>query len=132
VANPQFPTDLATIQDSKYYHVKLEDEAMRTPMEGGYVVSRARTTRAPRHVFTTGFTDLTDAQKSELDAFFGTTTRGGSVIFDWVDPASGATFSVRFGSTIGGDSSNNTFLDWKYTGMGSTRRWDVQFDLEEA
>jgi len=124
--NPTFPT-LSRGQDSSLYSVELEDVSAATPMEGGYVVSRAKHTRAPRKTFTSGFTDITEADKALLDAFW-TTVRGGSVIFDWIDPASAnggapVTYSVRF---LGGP------LKFDYRGHGPTKRYDVRFTVQQA
>lgn len=120
--NPVFPT-LSQGQDSKFYSVVRENVAMKTKMEGGYVVSRARHTRTPRRTFTTGFSNLTNADRASLESFWDT-VRGGSVIFDWTDPVSNVAIPVRFA----GDSG----LTWKYEGVGYTRLWSVQFTLEEA
>jgi hypothetical protein len=122
VTNPTFPADLAPEQDSKYYGVDHEDVALRTKVDGGYVVSRAKHTRRPRRTFSTGFTSIGEAQRQTLVDFYEA-VKGGSVIFDWTDPITGDTIAVRFAE--GG-------LPFKYVGMGPTKLWDVQFKLEEA
>lgn len=122
MSNPQFPT-LSTGSDSALYAVEAEDVSEKTSMDGGYVVSRAKHTRTPRKTFTTGYTDLVNADKQLIQDFWDNVARGGSVIFDWTDPASLVVYSVRF---TGGT------LQWKYTGIGPTQRWQVQFKLEQA
>ena len=121
MANPIFPSDLADQQDSKFYNRSNEDQALKTPIEGGYVVSRPRHTRTARITFTTGFTSMTDAQRIELENFYDS-QRGPSNVFDWIDPATGTTYTVRFTDK----------LDFKYTGMGPTKLWDVTFSLEQV
>lgn len=123
MTNPVFPT-LSTGQDSSLYNMELEDPGMKTPIEGGYVVSRAKHTRIPRRIFKTGFTSITSTDRDTLVTFYGT-VHGGSVIFDWADPASagGATvYQVRFADK----------LNFKYTGHGTSQRWDVAISLEQA
>lgn len=121
MSNPVFPT-LSRGQDSSLYSVELEDASLKTTMEGGYVVSRAKHTRPARKTFHSGFTFITDADRATLETFYGTTVRGGSVVFDWQDPPSLAIYQVRF---VGP-------LQFKYVGRGDTRRWDVTFALEQA
>lgn len=120
MTNPVFPT-LAMLQDSKFYSVEQEDVGLKTTMDGGYVVSRAKHTRTPRRTFTTGFTTIRTADKALLEAFY-TTVRGSSVIFDWTDPVSLTVYQVRFADK----------LTFKYTGMGAMQLWDVGVKLEQA
>lgn len=121
MTNPVFPTAIGPLQDSKFYTVEMEDVGMKTKMDGGYVVSRARHTRKARRTYTTGFTDLTGTQVLLLTDFYDL-VKGSSVVFDWVDPLGGLTIPVRFTDP----------LNLKYTGIGPTKRYDVQFKLEEA
>jgi hypothetical protein len=127
MTNPVFPT-LSTGQDSSKYTRALEDVAMKTTMDGGYVVSRAKHTRAPRRTFTSGFTSIRKADKELLEAFYDT-VKGGSVIFDWIDPTTQmgvsptpVTYAVRFTGEF----------KWQYRGIGPTELWDVTFTLEQA
>jgi hypothetical protein len=91
-------------------------------MDGGYVVSRARTTRPPRTTFTSGFTSINENDFQTLQAFY-TSVAGGSVIFAWTDPVTNAVFNVRF---------MDKKLNFKYTGIGPTRLFDVQFTLQSV
>lgn len=120
MADPIFPT-LSRGQDSKAMSVELEDKAMKTEMDGGYVVSRAKHTRKPRRKFTSGFSQLTDADKTALEDFWDL-VGGGSVIFDWLNPSNNTVYKVRFAAPI----------SFKYSGMGGTNRWDVTFSLDQA
>lgn len=120
--NPIFPAlPSGKTQDSSKYEVSKKDPAMRAEMEGGYVVSRARTTRRPTRLFKTGFTSITGADKQVLDDFYDLVA-GGSVIFDWTDPSSGLVYAVRFTGSFG----------FKYAGRGATSLWDCSFELEQA
>lgn len=122
MTNPVFPTLPSGFKlDSAKYEVSRIDPSMSAQMDGGYSVTRARHTRKPRYTFRVAYTDITNADKTVLDAFYDT-VRGGSVIFDWIDPASTVSFSVRLKSP----------LSFKYVGYGLNRRWDCSFDLEQA
>ena len=120
MTNPVFPT-LSTTQDSALYSVELEDQSIKTPLDGGYVASRPRHTRLPRKTFKTGYTMLTETDKQTLEQFYGA-MKGGSVIFDWTDTSTNTTYSVRFADK----------LSWKYTGKGNYKRWDIQLTLQQV
>ncbi len=115
-----FPT-LASGQDSSKYKIGKEDVSMSTEMEGGYVASRPRHTRIPRKKWTTGYTELEDADKALLLAFYDT-VKGGSVIFTWYNSEDLQTYSVRWKGA----------LEFTYTGKFSRRRWSCEIMLEQA
>lgn len=108
-----FPT-LSKKQDSKYFSVTSEDPAMRTEMEGGYVATRPRHTRAPRQTYTTGFTDISEVDRLALKAFWDA-RHGGSESFVWTNPVTTVATTVRFSGP----------LDFKYKGFGGNHRWDI-------
>lgn len=115
-----FPT--ANIyEDAKYFAQAPEDPAVRSSMEGGYVVSRARHTRVPRKSFKTGFTALTQTQMVAIDAFY-TAKRGGSTAFTWTNPTTNVELTVRFKREI----------QWNYVGASGTHLWDAMVELEEV
>ena len=117
-----FPADLAPKQDAKYFAEKMKDAAIRHEMDGGYTVTRARFTRAPRRTFTTGFSAISNADKSTLTVFYRQ-MKGGSEAFLWTHPISNEIINVRFV----GD------LEAKYAGVGQTPLWDVtNIQLEEV
>ena len=45
MADAVFPVDLAKNQDSKYFAVEQEDNAVKGETEGGYISARPRHTR---------------------------------------------------------------------------------------
>lgn len=120
MTNPIFPT-MEMEQDSKFYNVELEDPAIKSEMDGGYVVSRARHTRKPRKTYTTGYSEILEPDRKRLEDFW-TLVRGGSVIFDWTDPVEKAVCKVRFTQP----------LKFKYTGVGDLKKWEVSITLEQA
>jgi phage-related protein len=113
----------ADLQDSSKYGVSQENQALASPMEGGYVVTRPRHTRKPRKTYQSGFTNLTEDQKNTLQDFFDSVF-GGSVIFNWTNPTDDTVKAVRF--------TTDTTLAFSYTGYGFARRYDVSFKLQEA
>jgi hypothetical protein len=123
MANPVFPTLALTKggQDSSQFSIKIEDVALKSEIEGGYVVTRARHTRTPRKTFSTAYKSISDADRTTLLSFYNTVA-GGSVIFDWTDPVDKITYQVRFTSD----------LDFKYAGRGTTKLWDVSFQIQQA
>lgn len=109
-------------QDSSQYSESAEDVAIREKMEGGYVYSRPKFTRPARKTFRTGFSDLTNADKLVLEAFW-LTVKGGSDIFTWLNPVSGVTYNVRFTKP----------LTYEYFGRNAVHRWNVKnIELEQA
>jgi hypothetical protein len=124
--NPIYP-NLSVKPDSPLHNVEIEDPSMRSEMEGGYVVSRARHTRTPRNTWTIGYTSLRQADMQLLEDFYRL-VRGGSVVFDWTDPETqmtgsvAKTYQVRFKGT----------LKKQYKGAGALKMWDVTFNLEQA
>lgn len=113
---------LASRQDSSKYKRSAEDPAIKSETDGGYVVSRPKFTRAPRKKYTTGFTNLSNTERAELEAFWDT-VKGGSNMFDWEDPIDGTLKTVRFTKP----------LSFEYAGIGGNHRWDISsIELEEV
>lgn len=115
-----FPT-LANKPDSSKHSETVIDPTVRTEMEGGYVVTRARFTRAPRKEWTIGYTYISDAEKQSIETFVAS-VRVGSAIFNWTNPADNVTYLVRFKEPP----------NYSYRGQGTYKRWDVSMKLEQA
>ena len=73
------------------------ETSIRSKMDVGPDKIRQRATAAVR-TFDIGL-DLTRAQVATLDTFFGVTTAGGSLPFQWKHPRTGNTADFRFTST---------------------------------
>lgn len=108
------PVALSKPEDSKFFSVSYEDPSMKVEMDGGYTLSRARHTRTPRRHITTGYSNLTDADRGLLETFYNS-QRGGSKAFSYTNPISGEVITVRFDGPI----------VFTYAGVGSTVRWNV-------
>jgi len=110
-----FPTvALAGLEDSKHFTEASADPAKRAEVDGGYTITRPRYTRLPRKTWTTGFTDLTEVEKNNFQAFWDL-KRGGSNSFTYLNPADATEYTVRF----------KGLPKIKYTGMGPLRKWDI-------
>ncbi len=110
-------------QDSKHYTEEFEDPSISKEMDGGYTTSRPSHTRTPRRTYTTGFTNISDAEKILLDDFLKE-VRGGSEGFLWSNPVSDDVVTVRIKS--------GSMPKAKYVGKGGVHRWDYSvFKLEE-
>jgi hypothetical protein len=110
-----------TQPDSSKYSIEVEDPAVRTEMEGGYVYTRPRHTRRPRRTFKIGYTYVVDEVKDGILDLWDAAS-GGSVIFSWLNHEDGITYDVRF-------KAKPTI---QYRGRLDNRRWDCSFDVEEA
>lgn len=110
-------------EDSKYLTETPNNPVIRGEYEGGYVVTRPRYTRAPTNKITTGFTDISNADKVIFFNYYAA-MRGGSNSFTYNHPVSGEAMTVRFGETP---------PVAKYAGMGTNFRWDIaDIDLEQV
>lgn len=117
---PIFPT-LSDGMDSSKYSEELEDNTISEQMEGGYTVTRARTTRRARKTFNVGYTHITDGDKALLEVFWDVTS-GGARIFLWTNSADSVEYQVRFKGK----------LKFSYEGRLGYRRWDCEMSLEQA
>lgn len=120
MTTPIFPT-LTSNMDSSKYSIELDDNTMSEELEGGYTVTRARTTRRIRKTFKIGYTYITDADKALLEAHFSATAVG-ALIFSWVNTEDGLTYLVRIKGKVG----------FKYVGTLGYRRWDCDFAVQQA
>lgn len=98
-----------------------EDAVIRTPMEGGYQVTRRRFTRT-RRKFTLTYKNLVAADVVLLRTFYDTTTAGGSVSFDWTNPADSVTYVCRFSAP----------LSFSLDLYGDEYRYSTEIILEEV
>lgn len=114
------PAGMTAKEDTSKIKQTQSDDVIRTETDGGYVITRRRHTRAPRKVFTLGFTDISNADKVLLENFYASNSAS---IFTWTDWTSGTEFTVRFKEP----------LKFKYTGRGDNKRWNVEdFVLEQV
>lgn len=88
-----FPT-LGNKEDSSKFGFQMEDVGVRSPMEGGYVLTRPRHTRTPRRTWTTGFTDISNDEKLILEAFIN--EHGTFKAFTYIVPVGSENVNARF------------------------------------
>lgn len=116
-----FPANLAKVQDSQFFSVEQEDNAIKGETDGGYVSARPRHTRKPRKTFTIGYTDISHAHYLEAIAFYELV--GTYKVFTYVDRTTGVTYRVRFDKPP----------KWSFKGMGVAKIWtSAAITLKEA
>lgn len=117
----EFPPVGAAKEDNGFYSLKRIDKTVRVETEGGYVVTRPRTTRPARRVWTTGWTETDNTTKNLIETFY-VNKAGGANSFTWRDPTTNTEYTVRFV----GD------LEMNYKGIGATHRWSIKVTLEQV
>lgn len=101
-------------QDSRYFTEKHEDITIRGDLEGGFAYTRRRTTRDPRRVLTTGYTEISDVDKQTIEAFF--LEHGTFAEFNYLHPIQNNTIIVRL-------KSNS--VNYQYVGSGGNHLWTI-------
>ena len=99
-----------------------DNSAIKTEMEGGYMISRPRHTRKPRLTYAIGWDLMLDSDRVILQNFWDT-MKGTSNSFFWLDPIDNVNVVVRF---------KTDKLTFNYAGMGNTRLWNVTLELESV
>lgn len=117
-----FPTlPSGRVIDGKKYSYQLLDTTIRQETEGSYTITRPRSTRALRKLFSCAYTQISDADKGVIEAFVQSML-GGAMIFDWYNPQEKVIYQVRFKS----------LPKWEYAGFGSNAMWNCAFELEQV
>lgn len=114
------PAGMIEGEDSQYFSIKHRSNTVSSGMEDGYEITRPRSTRRPGRIFSSGFTEITNADKALLESFWEGV--GTYQLFTWTDPTSGVERTVRFDGE----------LDFSYEGIGGYHLWIVKFDLKEV
>ena len=101
-------------EDSSFYGETRDDSVLRHKTEGGYQLSRARTTRPPSRIFTTGFTKVTTEEMEKINELYEELDYGATV-FEYQRPIKG-NFDVIY-------CKFTAPIKWIYQGVGSTELW---------
>ena len=110
-----FPPHGFKKEHSEYLRDGLQDDTMRQEMEGGYEITRSRTTREPRRLFSTGWEIVTESEKQILQNFqksVGVT----NLSFTWEHPTSREILIVKFTDQI----------NFTYKGQGKNHVWECK------
>ena len=94
MADIQWPTSLPQNPNDDSFGEELGENTVRTQMEVGPPKVRRRHTAAVDSM-PVSF-DMTDSQLATLKTFFRTTTKDGSLVFDFTHPITAATEEWRF------------------------------------
>lgn len=117
-----FPTAVFSAkQDAKKFGVRTMDNSASFETDGGYTMTRPRTTRKPLREWRTGFTGMSQAQYEAFQTFWDARL-GGSKSFNWIVPTSGEIALVRFSGEP----------EIEYIGEGGTFLYDVSVTLREV
>lgn len=115
------PVGMIDGEDSRYYDEEHVDNLISSEAEDGYEITRPRTTRRQGSIFSTGFTDISQADKELLQSFWES-VRGGANVFTWDNPITGVTKNVRFKGS----------LKFTYAGIGGNHRYNCEVQLKEV
>lgn len=99
---------------------KIENPVMRHKVDGGYAFTRPRYTKPASATVNCRYVRLTQADVATISSFWNQTA-GGSRAFMFKEPSSGGLIKVRFA---------NEALEFRYTGHGAERSWDVDLSFE--
>jgi len=109
----------------KFQETHRADPAVSFESEGGWIMSRAKYTRRPPVIYTLGFTDISEAEKTIIQDLYAATHGSSDMITGWIHPTSGAVKNVRF--------KQGPIPQYSYKGRGNNHRWDVSgFMIEEV
>lgn len=120
------PAGMENKEDAGHYGYSVEDNCVRSSKDNEIsLFVRARHKRRPRRTFTTGFTDINDAEKNILEAFY--LAKHTALHFTWVLP-----HTVNTGAPQTVTVRITSAPVFEYAGVGFTSRWNVKFTLEEV
>ena len=104
---------LGVKEDSQYFEITRKDVALEMKTDGGWSYSRPRHARRAGRIITTGFTEISTAQKDLIDNFVADNGKFG--IFTYTIPTSGEVITARLSS----------IPKAKYAGAGGYHLWNV-------
>lgn len=104
-----------TKEDSSRFKQTSLDNAVRDVTEGGYSINRARYKQPRKRLFETGFTNLKDNEKKQLEDF-EVSINGTIEPFYWRNPQTKELILVQLQGP----------LTFTYSGSGNNKRWNVQ------
>lgn len=113
-----FPTLTVTPSIEGWGEELAQDPTIRTQLDAGYILTRARFTRIPKK-WKVKYGLITQTDKATLETFQNT-VKGGAGIFSWTSPVGLTTYSVRFAGPI------------VFTMRESSNWWDSEFTLEQV
>jgi len=89
----------------------ITDPTIRTKMESGIIVTRARFTTVP-WFWSFSYSLLPNTDKVTLMTFFKTTVKFGAVAFDWTNPLDSVVYSVKFGAVVEPELEDSQQKEW--------------------
>jgi hypothetical protein len=117
---PPFAQGFTEKEDARYYGIQLAENLIASNTEGGYELTRPRSTRKPRKTFTTGFSSLSTADYELFLEYYEEYQQFTN--FFWVDPSTLMPYTVRF-------VKPPTIV---YVGSGPLRLYNVEVTIKEV
>lgn len=117
---PPQPEGFTEKEDAQFYGIKYEDDTISSKMEMGIERTRSRFTKPPSRIYTTGFTEISQADFDLLEEFWEEYRK--AKIFTWTNPADQKTHSVRFAEVP----------SVAYSGVGPHRSYTVEVSLKQV
>lgn len=105
------------LEDSQYFQTERISGAQTYETDGGIFITRKRFTRNPGQIITTGFTEISDADKVLFDQFYENNAGQGATEVNYVHPLTGVTMPVYFSET--------TPYTAQYKGWGANKVWTI-------
>lgn len=116
------PQGVSRYFDNESFSIEQDDPAQKIMTDGGYTITRPKYLRQPRRKFNLRLTNLSQAEKELIEAFWNN-KRGGTDEFSILLPSEDGDVFVRFEKEM-------TYI---YTGVGGNHRWDIRnIELREV
>jgi hypothetical protein len=117
---PPFEEGFIEKEDARFYSIQIDENLVEANTEGGYNITRPRSTRKPRKTFSTGFSFLGSADYDLFIEFYEFYQQFRN--FTWINPATLITYTVRFTKPP----------KLNYVGTGPLRLYNVEVILKEV
>lgn len=119
--------------DQTTWEEEREDPSDSSPIEGGYVVTRAKFTRLPRKTWRFEYKNVANVDKLAFDAFLDSVLVG-SDAFTWNHPFTGSSYTVRFITTTNGRPPIVKYSHYHVNADSSVdHRWEITgIELQEV
>lgn len=105
------------VEDSQYFQTERISGAQTYETDGGVFLVRKRFTRNPGSFITTGFTEISDADKRLFDTFYQNNAANGAVQVNYLHPLTSVMLKVYFSET--------TPYTAQYKGWGANKVWTL-------
>lgn len=92
----EFPGEIRVMDAASFEQGKEDPSVQPNDTDGGYLITRPRSTRRPRRNWRFKFVEMRDRDADGLERFWDA-VMGRSNAFNWTHPQTGEVINVRFG-----------------------------------